>query len=247
MSSQLSRPDLPLNKPPHYALDLYQAASLFDQAGLPRNRRSLARYCTNNKLDCEKLETLYGEEWRVDEQSVHRLIAQLRQQESLTSHDLTRPGLPGHASEILEKPDQTHARQDQPQPDKTGDQNIDHRPQQGEVSAGQAETQPVIEKEPSALITQYKKRLEDKDGEIEFYRDELKERNSQIRDMKSIIDGQNELLGAINRSSEKIFSLISEAMRKTPDLNADGDTSEPRKLHVIDHRQENSQSNFSAD
>lgn len=247
MSSQLSRPNLPLNKPPHYALDLYQAASLFDQAGLPRNRRSLARYCTNNKLDCEKLETLYGEEWRVDEQSVHRLIAQLHQQESMTSHDLTRPGLPGHPSEILEKPDQTDTRQDQTQPDKTGNPSFDGQPHEGEVNDGQAQTRPVTAKEPSALITQYEKRLEDKDGEIDFYRDELKERNSQIRDMKSIIDGQNELLGAINRSSEKIFSLISEAMRKTPNLNADGDTSEPRKLHVIDHRQNNSPPDFGAD
>ena len=54
------------------------------EAGLPRNIRSLQRYCAAGRLDCIKEETMSGLAYFVDPDSVERAITQLAQLHGIT-------------------------------------------------------------------------------------------------------------------------------------------------------------------
>jgi hypothetical protein len=84
---------------PVYSLDMNQVSLLFDQALLPRSRRTLLRYCQYDKLDCTKVETMHGEQYFVSETSVDRLVAEILERERFTRPPQAdiRPGAPGHA------------------------------------------------------------------------------------------------------------------------------------------------------
>jgi hypothetical protein len=67
-----------------YPLTLEDVSRLFDEAGLPRNVRTLQRYCAAGRLDCIKEETATGLAYFVDPVSVERAIKQLAQLHGLT-------------------------------------------------------------------------------------------------------------------------------------------------------------------
>ena len=69
---------------PVYTLDLNEVSARFDDAQLPRSRRTLLRYCQHEKLDCTKVETMHGEQYFVSEPSVQRLIAEILERERFT-------------------------------------------------------------------------------------------------------------------------------------------------------------------
>ena len=66
------------------------------------------------------METLNGEEWRVGALSVHRLIAQTKEQQRLTHEDTPTPDPTGHLSEMPANPRPTGAGHAQTIPDSTG-------------------------------------------------------------------------------------------------------------------------------
>lgn len=207
---------------------------VFRTAGIPRDIRSLQRYCESGLLDGIKELTSTGDTWFVLEASITPAITQLKQMhEAKTGRQTTTP-IPMSPSVVAEP--SSNIQTDNDGLSSTQSDIVDTETQESTQRQGQTgDDKPT---DMSNLVAQYNRRIEDKDSEIEFYREELKERNSQIRDMKSIIDGQNELLGAINRSSEKIFTAIAEGMRKTSDANKDEETDQSRKLHVIEtHKQ----------
>jgi hypothetical protein len=70
-----------------YPLTLEDVSRLFDEAGLPRNVRTLQRYCAAGRLDCIKEETATGLAYFVDPVSVERAIKQLAQLHGLTDAD----------------------------------------------------------------------------------------------------------------------------------------------------------------
>src|SRR5476651_1706040 len=79
-----------------YSLSLEDVSRLFDEAGLPRNVRTLQRYCAAGRLDCIKEETATGLAYFVDPVSVERAIKQLAQLHSLTDevrHGATSEGV----------------------------------------------------------------------------------------------------------------------------------------------------------
>ena len=61
-----------------------EALLLFEEAGLPRNKRSIRRYCTEGSMSCFKVDTNHGRQWMVDRVSAEKYIVQLQQ-----AHDLT--------------------------------------------------------------------------------------------------------------------------------------------------------------
>lgn len=77
--------------------------------GLPRNERSIRRYCNNGTLTCVKIDTATGREWVVTKASLDVLVReqqQFAQQENAlqagpdtSGHDRTEPDLSGHLSE----------------------------------------------------------------------------------------------------------------------------------------------------
>jgi hypothetical protein len=80
-----------------YPLTLEDVSRLFDEAGLPRNVRTLQRYCAAGRLNCIKEETATGLAYFVDPVSVERAIKQLAQLHGLTDevrHSTTSEEMP---------------------------------------------------------------------------------------------------------------------------------------------------------
>ena len=123
-----------------YSLSLDDVSHLFEEAGLPRNVRTLQRYCAAGRLDCIKEETASGMTYFVDPVSVERAIKQLAQLHNLTDevrHSATSDGM-SHSvaqdAEPLREPDAPRpsapnpdtvaeivpARQSAPEPDTSG-------------------------------------------------------------------------------------------------------------------------------
>jgi hypothetical protein len=67
-----------------FTLTLDETAARFEAAGLPRNIRSLQRYCAAGRLDCIKEETVTGLAYLVDPASVEKAITQLAQLHGIT-------------------------------------------------------------------------------------------------------------------------------------------------------------------
>ena len=88
-----------------YPLTLDDVSHLFDEAGLPRNVRTLQRYCAAGRLDCIKEETATGLAYFVDPVSVERAIKQLAQLHGLTDevrHGATSEEMPHHVAQVTE-------------------------------------------------------------------------------------------------------------------------------------------------
>ncbi|MFZ1964354.1 MAG: hypothetical protein WAU78_12975 [Roseiarcus sp.] len=90
-----------------YPLTLEDVSRLFDEAGLPRNVRTLQRYCAAGRLDCIKEETATGLAYFVDPVSVERAIKQLAQLHGLTDevrHSATSEEMPHTVAHDAEPP-----------------------------------------------------------------------------------------------------------------------------------------------
>jgi hypothetical protein len=88
-----------------YPLSLEDVSHLFDEAGLPRNTRTLQRYCAAGRLDCIKEETASGLAYFVDPVSVDRAIKQLAQLHGLTDevrHGATSENTSHHVAQEVE-------------------------------------------------------------------------------------------------------------------------------------------------
>ncbi len=72
---------------------------LFEDAGLPRNKRSIRRYCKEGSMSCFKVDTDHGRQWMVDRVSAEKYIVQLQQ-----AHDLSQRTKPGKAGDSRAKP-----------------------------------------------------------------------------------------------------------------------------------------------
>lgn len=76
--------DTPRPTATRFSLTLEETAERFEAAGLPRNIRSLQRYCAAGRLDCIKEETITGLAYFVDPASVEKAITQLAQLHGIT-------------------------------------------------------------------------------------------------------------------------------------------------------------------
>jgi hypothetical protein len=164
---------------------------LFEEAGLPRNTRTLQRYCAAGRLDCIKEETVSGLAYFVDPVSVDRAITQLAQLHGLsdevrhgatsesTSHRVGQDAEPfvttdpprlsaadrGNEAEIIPE------RQSAPEPDVSG-------------------FVAVLERENTTLREQsafYRHQIEVKDAQIAALLERDKETNYLVRGLQTML------------------------------------------------------------
>ena len=62
-----------------YSLSIEDVAALYEQAGLPRDRRTIQRYCAKGNLVCHRVEIPYGEKFLVTPASVATHIAYIKE------------------------------------------------------------------------------------------------------------------------------------------------------------------------
>jgi hypothetical protein len=85
-----------------YSLTAEAATELFRQAGVPRALRSVIRYCSNQTLDCIKVDTERNLKYLVTPESVDARIVELKQIAAI-GHDALRRDTAGH-SETIDAP-----------------------------------------------------------------------------------------------------------------------------------------------
>ena len=99
------QPDSARPSATRYSLTLDETARLFADGGLPRNIRSLQRYCAAGRLDCIKEETATGLTFFVDPDSVARAITQLAQLHGITDevrHGAVEPDMSHRVAPVIE-------------------------------------------------------------------------------------------------------------------------------------------------
>jgi hypothetical protein len=174
-----------------YPLTLEDVSRLFDEAGLPRNVRTLQRYCAAGRLDCIKEETGTGLAYFVDPVSVKRAIKQLAQLHGLTDevrHSTTSEEMPhtvAHDAEPSPMPDT-------PRPSAAGRDN-DAETISERQSAPEPDTSglvAVLERENVGLREQnefLRRQVDVKDTQIDALLERDKETNYIVRGLQTML------------------------------------------------------------
>jgi len=193
-------PEIGTEVTPVYSLNMNQVSFLFDQAQLPRSRRTLLRYCQHDKLDCTKVETLHGEQYFVSEASVERLVAEILERERFTRLPQVDnyPGAPGQApaglvSSERENPHPGSDGQGATNPGQTGQENATLPPLTDERLLKQ------VEGENELLRTQ----MEVKDTQIERMNGQIDDLIERGREDKHLLQNFQRKLGMLAAPEEK--------------------------------------------
>jgi hypothetical protein len=179
-----------------YTLSLDETAVRFVEAGLPRNIRSLLRYCAAGRLDCIKEETVSGLAYFVDPDSVERAITQLAQLHGIT--DEVRHATTVHdMSHHVASEDQARMLDDTPRP------SAAHRDNDApEYQERQSPPQPDV--------TQYVARLE---SENIFLRDQIGVKGTQIA---ALLERDKETNFLIRGLQTMLAPLLGTGERRDP-------------------------------
>ena len=153
-----------------------EASHLFSLAYMPRNNRTIRRYCERGDLECRKTENaLHQPQYFIDPDSVETYIAQ---QKTMMS---AAPGLPGSVRAV---PDES--RLDFASDGSGGQDDL------AAIASGPARSQPGQSGQGRVsprgdLVDQLQARLEDKDEEIAFLRGELLHRRTTDTALHDVI------------------------------------------------------------
>ncbi len=184
-------PDTPRPTATEYPLTLEDVSRLFDEAGLPRNVRTLQRYCAAGRLDCIKEDTATGLAYFVDPVSVERAIKQLAQLHGLTDevrHSTTSEEMPHTVAHDAEPSPAS----DTPRP------SAANRDKDAEIilerqSAPEPDTSglvAVLERENAGLREQgefFRRQIEVKDTQIAALLERDKETNYIVRGLQTML------------------------------------------------------------
>lgn len=207
---------------PVYSLDLNEVSVRFDEAQLPRSRRTLLRYCQYMKLDCTKVETMHGEQYFVSEPSVQRLIAEILERERFTRPPqgdmplVARQGAPGQTT--VEPPQNEP---ENPKLDSDGQTRNDHgEPRQvGELAEVDERLLNQLERENGLLRDQ----LEKKDAQIDKKDKQIDDLIERGREDKHLIQNFQRKLGMLEAPEEGRGGPIHHTDQNRPPLQ----TTEP--------------------
>jgi hypothetical protein len=122
--SPLAEPDRTEPDMSGYTLTVEEVAELFAEAGVPRNPRSIRRFCQNDELDCMTIETPTSARYLVRKTSVEKLIKQ-KQQALQFSESRTAPAMTGHSRIDPDMSGHNHTPQPQPEPPRETDDRAD--------------------------------------------------------------------------------------------------------------------------
>ena len=152
-----------------YSLTVEEVADRYASAGLPRDRRTIQRYCAKGSLDCHRIEIPYGEKYLVTPASVATHIAYIKEVTPATSRDVPRLVATTVAAE-----------------------NTDDMPRH-EPATSTDQSRPVA---TSPDLSRYVARLE---GDIDFLRSELGVKNTQIKEMTERARETNVLIAGLQK------------------------------------------------
>jgi hypothetical protein len=174
-----------------YPLTLEDVSHLFEEAGLPRNTRTLQRYCAAGRLDCIKEETVSGLAYFVDPDSVDRAIKQLAQLHGLTE-EVRQSATLESMSHRVGQDAESLVTADSPRPS-AADRDIGEHIIPERQSALEPDTSGIVallERENAGLREQgefFRHQIEVKDTQIAALLERDKETNYLVRGLQTIL------------------------------------------------------------
>src|SRR5579863_1803113 len=123
--SEQSRPAAPTDEHT-FLLSVEEAADRYAAAGHPRTIRAIQKYCGRGDLECQKVETTYGERYLITPASIDRHIAMIIERSQANIRVEPRPDAVVRSPEPKETPsgeqhEQFAAGREHPRPDAADD------------------------------------------------------------------------------------------------------------------------------
>jgi len=172
----LSRP-VATSDDSEYSLSVEEALAFYEAAGLPRNLRSVQRYCANGSLDAHLIETPFGQKFLITLASVDRHIAYIKEVRPVaTGRDLSRQAATAVARENKDENQTGEAT--------TGSDMPRQAATAGEVSPPVAADVRVI-----GLL----------ESENQFLREQITVKDGQIKEMTERARETNHLIAGLQR------------------------------------------------
>jgi hypothetical protein len=89
-----------------FLLSVEEAADRYAASGHPRTIRAIQKYCGRGDLECQKVETTYGERYLITPASIDRHIAMIVERSHATGREQPRPAANVRVPEVLERSDE---------------------------------------------------------------------------------------------------------------------------------------------
>jgi hypothetical protein len=116
--SEQPRPDASIDEH-NFFLSVEEASDRYAAAGFPRTIRAIQKYCKRGDLECQKVETTYGERYLITPASLDRHIAMIVERSHANVREQPRPDanarLPEHQDHLHDE--LAAAGREQPRPD----------------------------------------------------------------------------------------------------------------------------------
>ena len=161
-----------------FLLSVEEAADRYAAAGHPRTIRAIQKYCGRGDLECQKVETTYGERYLITPASVDRHIAMIKERTAANGHEQPRFGVPVSVSTQAANGGEPAANvREQPRPAANGDE--------------QPRTDPDV-----ARLASENQLLR---SENEFLRGQVAVKDEQIKDQMERARETNVLIGGLQK------------------------------------------------
>ncbi|MGE3697927.1 MAG: hypothetical protein AB7G08_03930 [Hyphomicrobiaceae bacterium] len=209
-----------------HTLTVTEVEGLLAEAGVPRSDRRIKFFCQTGALAAAKFPTPTGPQWYIDPASVPGLIGDLKQFEEQKRRRLEQAAAGSDTPKEALNDNTDAAGSSRLQHAAAGKDDAEQENPAGGLSQ-QAASAPT-----AAYVEQLEKRIEEKDDQIKFLREELIDRRAQISGMKAIIDGQRQLLETINSNVAPVFGALAQLVR------GKSETSENIRATVVNDSEE---------
>jgi hypothetical protein len=176
-----------------YSLSIENVAARYDEAGLPRDRRTIQRYCAKGNLDCHRVEIPFGEKYFVTPASVSRHIAYIKEvRQAVAGRD--EPRQVAQEIEPSNSGDGAAPNHGEPRPVATpkDQKSAEHDERQGATSTDQPRQTATADE----MVSRYVARLE---GENEFLRGQVTVKDKQIGELTERARETNFLIGGLQK------------------------------------------------
>jgi hypothetical protein len=188
-----------------YSLTVEEVSERYASAGLPRDRRTIQRYCAKGSLDCHRIEIPYGEKYLITPASVTTHIAYIKEvRQAVTGRDEPRQV----AHQLSTSKDDGKASTNHGEP-RLGVPNGDQiTAPQHERQTATSPDRPRSAAAGDEMVSRYVARLE---GENEFLRGQITVKDEQIKEQTERARETNILIGGLQKMLTPLLGRSSTA------------------------------------
>ena len=181
------------NPDSEYSLSIEDAAELYAGAGLPRDLRTIQRYCAKGRLECRLVEIPFGEKYFVTPLSVARHVAYIKE----VRQAMASRGEPRQVGDELQpKNEEAAAPTDHGEPRLAATESQPLEDEQEQRQPRTSRDEPRFVAAETEMASRYVNGLE---RENEFLRGQITVKDDQIKDLTERARETNHLIAGLQK------------------------------------------------